>query len=206
LADDESKVEPVQEENPPCETKTPTQQELIEQKDRKLAELTDTVKRLQAEFDNHKKRTEREWSERAKMATKVLMTELLPVLDSFDKAIEDAKKNQNAASMRRGLEGVYRQLVQILQKEGLRQIKADGVFDPFMHEALMREEREGAEDGRILEVFQKGYSLNGESIRTSKVKVAKKKEIMETPQEEPERNHDNHINQVTDEKNDSEER
>ena len=151
-------------------------EELLAAKDKEIAELTDTLKRLQAEFENFKKRNEKDWSEKVKVATQQLMTDLLPVLDSFDKAIEDSRDDGNVASMRKGLEGLYRQFLKTLQRDGLKEISTKGKFDPFMHEALMREERGDLEDGEILEVFQKGYMLNSRPIRPARVKVAKKKE------------------------------
>ncbi len=154
-------------------------EDLMAEKGHEIAELTDTLKRLQAEFENFKKRNEKDWSERVKFASQQLMADLLPVLDSFDKAIEDAKNNSNAASIRKGIEGLHKQLLTTLQRDGLKEISTKGKFDPFVHEALMREEREDLEDGDILEVFQKGYMLNSRPIRPARVKVAKKKE--ETP-------------------------
>ena len=145
-------------------------------KDKQIADLTDDLKRLQAEYENFKKRTEKEWTERSKAATQRLMTDLLAVLDSFDKALEDTKEDCDQDSLRAGLEKLHKQLFQTLQREGLKEIKAEGMFDPFMHEALMREERDDAEDGRILEVYQKGYSLGQRPLRPARVKVAKKRE------------------------------
>jgi len=153
-----------------------TAKDLLDAKDKEIAELTDTLKRLQAEFENFKKRNEKDWSERVKVANLQLMVDLLPVLDSFDKALEDSKNIGNADSIRKGLEGLHKQFLRTLQRDGLKEVSTKGKFDPFMHEALMREEREDLEDGEILEVFQKGYMLNSKPIRPARVKVAKKKE------------------------------
>jgi molecular chaperone GrpE len=152
-------------------------------KDQRIAELTDDLKRLQADFDNYKKRVEKEWNERSKLATQKLMTDLLAVLDSFEKAIEDAKKNSDKDSLKTGLEGLQRQLLQTLQREGLKEIKAEGKFDPFVHEALTREERSDVEEGEILEIYQKGYALGQRPLRPTRVKVAKKKEPAVDPEE-----------------------
>lgn len=147
------------------------ERDLLAEKDKRIEELTADLKRLQADFENYKKRAEREWAERSKFATQKLVTDLLAVLDSFDKALQgdDGRSPEDA---RIGLEGLYRQLLQVLQREGLREIKVEGRFDPFLHEALMREEQEGAEDGQILEVLQKGYLLGPKTIRPARVKVA----------------------------------
>lgn len=151
-------------------------------KERKIAELTDDLKRLQADFENFKKRTEREWTERGKYANQKFMADLLPVLDSFDKAMSEAKNAGDADCLREGLERVHRQLVQTLEKEGLREIRTDVRFDPFVHEALQREESPDADDGRILEVYQRGYTLNGKALRPAKVKVARRAEPEQPPE------------------------
>jgi molecular chaperone GrpE len=188
--------EQVQQETPAEANEEQKPEDPMVQKDKEIAELTDTLKRLQAEFENYKKRNEKEWAEKVRLANQRLITELLPVLDSFDKALEDSKNSRDLASFRKGLEGLRKQFFQTLQREGLREIKADGKLDPFVHEALMREESENAEDGKILEVFQKGYSLNSKPIRPARVKVAKKKEPEETEerrQKEANQDHDNQI-------------
>lgn len=148
--------------------------DLLAMKDKEIAELTDTLKRLQADFENFKKRYEKDWNERVKLANHGLIYNLLAVLDSFDKALEDTTKNDDPASLRRGLEGLRRQFVQTLQREGLKEISTTGKFDPFVHEALMSEQREDVEEGTILEVFQKGYALGQNTLRPAKVKVARK--------------------------------
>ena len=164
--------------------------DVLAKKEKHISELTQDLKRLQADFDNYRKRSEKEWGERSKLATQRLMTDLLTVLDSFDKALENSNDDEDGASLRTGLENLHKQLFQILQKEGLREIKAQGRFDPFMHEALMSEECEDAEDGRILEVYQKGYALGQKALRPAKVKVARRKEP-KPPVAEKVNNHDN---------------
>jgi len=168
-------------------------------KDQRIAELTDDLKRLQADFDNYKKRVEKEWNERSKLATQKLMTDLLAVLDSFEKAIEDAKKNSDKDSLKTGLEGLQRQLLQTLQREGLKEIKAEGKFDPFVHEALTREERSDVEEGEILEIYQKGYALGQKPLRPTRVKVAKRKEPAVDPEENGEYPNDTKTNHKTQE-------
>lgn len=148
---------------------------LLTEKERRIEELTGDLKRVQADFENFKKRTEKEWVERSKIATQKLMTDLLAVLDSFDKALEDKNDIDDPVVLKKGVAGLQKQLLQVLQREGLREIKADGRFDPFLHEAMMMEEREDAEDGQILEVYQKGYQLGPRPIRPARVKVARSK-------------------------------
>lgn len=161
---------------PEKEPDTAAQDDVSAARDAEVKDLTDTLKRVQAEFENYKKRVERDWSDRTKSACEKMMSDLLPVLDTFDKAMENAKDNGDAASLRKGLESIHRQLLQTLQKEGLREIETKGKLDPFRHESLMRVEQPNAEEGAILEVFQKGYMLGPKVIRTAKVKVASRPE------------------------------
>ncbi len=153
--------------------KNTTDESALAAKDMRIEELTSDLKRIQADFENYKKRTEKEWTERSKTTTQRLMTDLLAVLDSFDKALVDEHDSEDPEVLRNGLEGLHRQLLQVLHREGLREIRAEGRFDPFLHEALMTEEREGVEDGQILEVYQKGYQIGSKPIRPARVKVAK---------------------------------
>ncbi len=148
----------------------------VADRDRRVEELTDDLKRLQAEFENYKKRVAKEGAERAKAGVEVVVRDLLAVLDTFDKALEDAEENEYPRKLRAGLEGMHRQFLQTLQRQGLREIDTGTGFDPFEHEAMNREEREDLEDGSILEVYQKGYALGPRVIRTAKVKVSKKPE------------------------------
>ncbi len=157
-----------------------------DEREAKIAELTDDLKRLQADFENFKKRTEREWGERSRLATQRLMSDLLPVLDTFDKAIEETRKAGDDDCLKEGLVKVHRQLMQALEGEGLKVIRTEGKFDPFLHEAIQREERPDAEEGRILEVYQRGYTLNGKTLRPSRVKVSHKAEKKEPEESKPE--------------------
>ena len=139
-------------------------------KDAKIEELTDTVKRVQAEFENYKKRVDREWTERSKLAGESIVVDLLAVLDTLDKAVADGGVDSETKD--EGLKGIRRQFLQTLQRAGLREIPTDGLFDPFLHEALMKEEADSGGAGRILEVFQKGYMLGPKVIRAARVKVS----------------------------------
>lgn len=154
--------------SPPPPTGQPLQPD---QKDATIAELTNDLKRLAAEFDNYKKRTEKENSEFRDYAKVELIKKLLPVLDSLEIGL---KNTQNPATFIKGMELVFSQLYSLLEEEGLQCITTENhKFDPYYHEALMTQEDSG-EDNRILEEFQKGYLLKGKIIRHSKVKVSKK--------------------------------
>ncbi|MEW5748439.1 MAG: nucleotide exchange factor GrpE [Candidatus Thermoplasmatota archaeon] len=149
------------------------------ERDRRIEELTDDLKRLQAEFENYKKRAAKEGAERTRAGAEDVVRDLLAVVDTFDKALEDAGKNGYPEPLLKGLQGIHRQLIQALRRQGLREVRTEGRFDPFEHEAMMREERDGGEDGAILEVYQKGYAIGPKVIRTAKVKVSKRREAEE---------------------------
>jgi len=141
----------------------------------------DKLLRVMAEFENFKKRNEKEWSERVKFANQWIIADLLMVLDSFDRAMEDTKECSDADSLKDGVQRVQRQFMQILEREGLKEIDTKGEFDPFLHEAITREENNDVEDGKILEVYQKGYVLGNKALRPAKVKVAKRAELEQPP-------------------------
>ena len=125
--------------------------------------------RLLAEFQNYKKRTEKEKTDLYSYANEKIMAELLEVLDNFERALE-----QDAGDgFKEGMELIFTQLTNVLTKAGLAEITALGEdFDPNVHNAVMAEETEEYESGKVSGVMQKGYTLNGKVIRPSMVKVA----------------------------------
>ena len=143
----------------------------LTEKTKKIEELTDTLKRLQAEFENYKKWNTKEKSEFLKYAHADLISHLLPVLDSFEIAFKNASDKEKFVE---GIKIIYAQLYSVLKAEGLKPIKATGEkFDPYKHEVLMKQESEKPEE-TILEEFQKGYMLNDRVLRHSKVKISGK--------------------------------
>ena len=124
------------------------------------------IQRLQAEFDNFRKRVDREKQEIYKNANEELVFKLLAILDNFELALKHIDD--------KGVKMIYSELYSILEKEGLKSIKAQGKFNPEIHEALMQEQ--GGEDDKITEELQKGYTLNDKVIRASKVKITKQME------------------------------
>ena len=129
----------------------------------------DMARRLQADFDNYRKRTERDNAEFRKYACAGIVTDLLNIVDDLDRALEHAKEDDDLTV---GIRGVRANLMKILESNGLQEIPADGKFDPNYHEAMLTVD--GDEDDMIAEVFQKGYTLNGKVIRYTKVKVTRK--------------------------------
>ncbi len=144
-------------------------------KDEKIAELNDKVVRQMAEFDNFRKRTEKEKSEMFSNGEKAVIETILPVIDNFERALDmagsDEKKEQDP--FMDGMEKVYRQLMDELTKLGLKPIEALGKpFDPNLHNAVMQGESEEYESGMVCQELQKGYMLNDSVVRHSMVSVA----------------------------------
>jgi molecular chaperone GrpE len=128
----------------------------------------DALQRLKAEFENSRKRQERERVRVLSMASERLVQELLPVLDNLDRALEAG------GDIREGVQATRDQLAEVLGDEGLLPVASDGKpFDPNVHEAVMSQISEEHEEGTIIQTFQRGYLLNGKPIRTAKVVVAK---------------------------------
>jgi molecular chaperone GrpE len=133
-------------------------------------ELKELLLRRQAEFDNFRKRTERERSEYLQYAGMELVRDMLPVLDDFDRAL---KTECSSPEYARGVEMIYNRMYETLKKMGLEPVESVGKpFDPHMHQAVERVETKDAEDGTILAEFQRGYLFKGKMLRPSMVKVA----------------------------------
>lgn len=135
-----------------------------------LAEKENRYLRLQADFENFRRRTRQEKEELGNLVTQNLLKDLLPFLDNFERAL--AAENGDAESLRAGVEMMYKQLVEALKKEGLEYIETKGKpFDPNFHQAVMRVEDAEKEDGEIVAELQKGYMAKGRVIRPSMVQV-----------------------------------
>ncbi len=135
---------------------------------RERDEYLEALRRLKAEFENARKRQQRERSRILETASERLVMELLPVLDNLDRALEAE------GDIREGVRATRDQLADVLGKEGLLPVASDGqLFDPNVHEAVMGHPSEEHEEGTILETFQRGYLLNGKPIRPAKVVVAR---------------------------------
>jgi molecular chaperone GrpE len=144
--------------------KKPTDKEII-------ADLTESLQRLQAEFENYKKQIDREKGEFVKYAKAELVYKLLPLLDTFEIALKNTSDKEKFV---KGIEIVYAQLFSTLETEGLRPIEALGKkFDPYFHEVMLKQKSD-KDDGVVLEELQKGYMLNNKVLRHSKVKISEK--------------------------------
>lgn len=133
-------------------------------------ELKELLLRRQAEFDNFRKRNEKERSEFAQYAGMELVRDLLPIVDDFDRAM---KVEGGSADYTKGIEMIYTRMLDALKKVGLEPIEAEGKeFDPHLHQAVERVETKDAPEGTILGEFQRGYNFKGKLLRPSMVRVA----------------------------------
>ena len=131
----------------------------------------DSYLRLAADFDNYRKRTAREHAELTQRANERLLNELLPVLDDLERALEAASEHEEA-KLEEGVRLVHRSLLGLVERHGLTEIDTVGAFDPHVHEALLAQPGEGAEEGSVLQVLQKGYRLGDKVLRPARVIVA----------------------------------
>ncbi|MCL2786735.1 MAG: nucleotide exchange factor GrpE [Methanomassiliicoccaceae archaeon] len=137
--------------------------------EKKAAENMDIAVRIQADFDNYKKRAQRENEEIRRYASESMVSEMLGIVDDLERALSHAPKDSDLAI---GVNAVLQNLMRLLASKGLTEISADGKFDPSVHEALCAEP--GENDGDIIEVFQKGYRIGDRVLRYAKVKVTRK--------------------------------
>lgn len=135
-----------------------------------LAEGAERMKRLQADFENFRRRTRQEKEELSNLVVQDFIKELLPMLDNFDRAM--AAEATDAAKFQQGVEMIYNQLTEILKNRGMELIETkDAKFDPNFHQAVMRVENPDLEDEAIAMELQKGYMVKGKVIRPSMVQV-----------------------------------
>jgi molecular chaperone GrpE len=141
---------------------------------RQRDEYYDLLLRKSAEFDNYRKRVERERQTLSDAAAANMIEELLPLVDDLERALKAEAGTEPGDAYRRGVELIHRQLSDILRKRGVRPIDALGAdFDPYYHQAVSHESAEGRREGEIIEEFRRGYMLGDRLLRPSMVKVAK---------------------------------
>jgi molecular chaperone GrpE len=142
---------------------------------RQRDEYYDLLLRKTAEFDNYRKRTDRERVTLAESAARDLIKELLPLVDDMERALKVDRTGEGAEAYRRGVELIQRQLMEILRKRGVRPIEALGAdFDPNVHEAVTQEESAQHREGEVMEELQRGYKVGDRLLRPAMVKVAKR--------------------------------
>ena len=136
--------------------------------------LRERLLRTTAEFDNYRKRTERERREMIERAAESVLADLLPIVDNLERALEAETGSEGAEAYRRGVELIHKQLLDLLAQRGVTAIDALGAdFDPHLHQAVASEPVEGRRDGEVIEVFRTGYRLGDRLLRAAMVKVAK---------------------------------
>ncbi|WP_282923763.1 nucleotide exchange factor GrpE [Mediterraneibacter massiliensis] len=144
-----------------------------DKKDEKIEELTDRLTRQMAEFDNFRKRTDKEKSQMYEIGAKDVIEKILPVVDNFERGLAAVKEEEKGNPFEEGMEKIYKQLMTTLEALEVRPIEAVGKeFDPDFHNAVMHVEDEELGENIITEEFQKGYTYRDSVVRHSMVKVA----------------------------------
>lgn len=152
---------------------TRSEKKALQKKDEEIANLTDRYKRTLAEYENFRKRTEKEKSEIYTFAVRDVLTKVLPVLDNLERGIQSLTEEQKKEPVAQGMDKIEKQFLKTLDDLGVKEIEAEGKpFDPDLHNAVMHVEDENYGENTVAEVFQKGYTYHGTVIRHSMVKVA----------------------------------
>lgn len=145
-------------------------QQQVEKLTAELKEQTDRSLRLQADFENFRRRTSKEKEELAAVVTQGILKDMLPLLDNFERAM--AAEAKDGEAFQKGVEMIFTQFGEVLKKNGLEKIETEGQkFDPNFHQAVMRVQNEELEDDDIAQELQKGYMVKGRVIRPSMVQV-----------------------------------
>jgi molecular chaperone GrpE len=140
---------------------------------RERDEYYDLLLRKTAEFDNYRKRIDRERRETTEQAAADLIRELLPVVDDLERALQAEAGADGAEAYRKGVELIHQQLLEVLRKRGVTPIEAVGArFDPHLHQAVITEVSPGHQEGDVIEEFRRGYKLGDRLLRPAMVKVA----------------------------------
>lgn len=144
-----------------------------DKKDQQIEELNDRLMRNMAEFDNYRKRTEKEKAMMFELGAKDIIEKMLPVIDNFERGLASITEEEKGGAFAKGIEAIYKQMMQTLEGAGVKQIEAVGQeFDPNFHNAVMHMEDEEYGENVVVEEFQKGYMYKDTVVRHSMVKVA----------------------------------
>jgi molecular chaperone GrpE len=164
----------------PEESAAPNEQEIstsgegASESEKKIAEYREQMLRLKADFDNTKKRLERDRLDSVRFANERLLAEIVGILDGFDLALRSLEEGHDAAKVKQGLKLVQTELHKVLDKNGVQAVKSVGeAFDPQLHEAVATVDSADAQDGTVVDEVQKGYTLNGRLLRPSRVRIAR---------------------------------
>ncbi|MBR6321402.1 MAG: nucleotide exchange factor GrpE [Lachnospiraceae bacterium] len=169
-AAEEAPAEETKEETPAEETKEEANAK--DPRDEKIAELTDRYQRLLAEFDNYRKRTEKEKLAQYDMGVSKAVEKILPAVDSFERGLATTKESDPESPVVAGMELIYKQLKKAMDEIGVEAMDAEGkVFDPNFHNAVIQVENEDLESGTVAAELIKGYTYKGRVIRPATVSV-----------------------------------
>lgn len=147
-------------------------EEELKEKEETIQELKDRIRHLKADFDNYKKRQTSKKDEQVNKEKGELIKDLVPLYDNLDRAFKSFEKNDDKDSFVEGVEKIYAQFAELLEKREIEPIQAEGEkFDPNKHEALMKVESDDHEHNEITEEFERGYTYKGKVLKPSKVKV-----------------------------------
>lgn len=153
------------------EPQQPDSEELLKQKDETIQQYKDKLQRIHADFENFKKRSEKEKQEFVKYANEGVILNMLEIYEDLQRALQV----ENDKDLKEGVELIYKKFTKTLEDEGVEEIAAEHEkFDPYKHEAMLTENNPDYENNEIIQDLQKGYTLNDKVIRYSKVKVCKK--------------------------------
>ena len=180
--EEKAKAPVAEEETEFADTETPEVDLSAEQEEETVDEAEELRKQLEAEqnkylrlladYDNFKRRTQIDKDLANKFRSQSLLSDILPVLDNFERALSLQTTSEESASVMKGVEMVQKSLIEAVSREGLEEIKAVGEpFDPNFHQAVMQEKDDSAEPGIVLQELQKGYILKGRVLRPAMVKV-----------------------------------
>ena len=151
------------------------QQKELESIDKEADQYLDYLKRLKAEFDNYKKRNLKEQGRKITLFSEDLIKQFLPIVDDLERALETVRGKEEITNFVQGVEIIFNQLKNTLEKQGLEQIRAKGEpFDPYLHEAIIKVELDEYPDNMIVEEMRKGYKLKDRVLRPTMVKVNKR--------------------------------
>jgi molecular chaperone GrpE len=146
----------------------------VDEIQRQRDDYYDRLLRQTAEFDNYRKRVDRERQSMSDAVAADVVRDLLPLVDDLERALKAEAGAEGAEAYRRGVELIHRQLLEVLRKRGVRRIEALGAdFDPHYHQAVSHERAEGRRDGEVIDEFTPGYMLGDRLLRPAMVKVAK---------------------------------
>ncbi len=144
-----------------------------DKKDLQIEELTDKYRRTMAEFDNYRKRTEKEKTAMYEIGARDIISKILPVVDNFERGLATISESERATPVAEGMDKIYKQLTKTLEEMGVKEIEAEGIeFNPDYHNAVMHVEDDSLGENVVAEVLQKGYTYKESVVRHSMVKVA----------------------------------